>query len=325
LSETLQTHLLKEEEPTRAISNIWQALTELLNGQEIERGDAEYMYELFLKEEKEYSDKKEAGGELIGHSTGIKSFDDAVDGLRNGHLVIVGGYTSAGKTQFVLNIVRHLMKEGVKSSVYSLEMSKVDIFKRMLGLISGFNGSLLLKSQKEEHQEAKRKATDEILKSGLRVHTEKNDLSEILTAMVVERKTQGTEVFVIDYAQLVKAGGTGLYEDMRALAMKLQHFCRTQNVPIILVSQVSNESARAEDSNVIGFKGAGDLAASADVAIELVSADTKEDREYKMNSGEPTLVNMMVKKNRHGRIFTQELEFQPSTGAFNQAVDNFFN
>jgi replicative DNA helicase len=314
-NKLIQQFVEKDGEPIKLISDLWAELTKLTDGQEIERSDMDFIFELFEKERQEYIQKSEDGKTLIGYSTGFKCIDESIDGLRNGHLIIVGGYTSAGKTQFVLNIVKALLAQKVKVSFYSLEMSKVDIFKRMLGILSGHNGSYLIKNKDAE--DIKNKYVEVLKQSGMKVHTEKYDLDEILMNMIIEKQTQGVQAFFIDYAQLVKAGGSGIYEDMRSLAIKLQNFCRTHEVPVVLVSQVSNENAKV-DSDMIGFKGAGDLGASADMAIELKSAEDKGERERRISENKQIKVKIHAKKNRHGKIFNDDIFFQPLSGIFTE-------
>ena len=317
INHLIQKHSEKEiKSPVDTISEIWSELLDLSNGQEFEKTDMSYIIKLFEDEKEEYTKKKAEGRKYIGYETGITSIDENIDGLRDGHLHIYGGYTSAGKTQFCLNVVNSLIKQGVKTSVYSLEMSKVDILKRMLGIITGHNGSLLLKTDEGLLIRKKDEALKVLKDSDLRVHTEKFALDEILTSMIIEKQTQGVKVFILDYAQLVKAGGQGLYEDMRSLAIRLQNFCVTYKIPVILISQVSNESAKGGNSNMIGFKGAGDLGASADLAIELKSAEENDERERKVANNEAVAITIQAKKNRHGKIFNDEIYFQPQTGQF---------
>ena len=326
-TKIIQDHTERDiEDPTKSITSLWGDLEKISNYQSLEEVDIDFIKGLFDKEQKEYEEKQKNGHKLIGLSCGIGSLDDAVDGLRDGHLWIVGGYTSAGKTQFVLNIAKAFIDQKEKVSVYSLEMSKVDIYKRMLGIITGNNGSYLLKNNSEESKQKREEGFKALKESEMRVHTEKYNIDQILTSMIVEKKTKGTKLFILDYAQLIKAGGSSLYDDMRNIAIRLQNFCRTQNVPMILVSQVSNESAKGGNSAMIGFKGAGDLGASADVAIELESGEEREEREEKIDEGKAVKVIMKVKKNRHGRIFQDDLWFQTKTGQFfneDQELKNF--
>lgn len=325
LTETIQVHSEKEiESPHTAISDINADLNKLLDGHEVEDVDFQHIYELYQEAEKEYHNKKE--GELIGYHTGFEKLDEATDGLRNGHLWILGGYTSAGKTQAVLNIAKNLMEQEVPVSIYSLEMSKEDVFKRLLGIITKVPSSLLLKKKDLDSvtQGKKEKAIELMRNSGIRVHTEKNLLNDILMSMTVEYVSGKAKAFIIDYAQLIQIGKESEYDTMRILSTKLQAFCRKNNIPVVLVSQVSNENAKNPNSDIIGFKGSGALAASADVAIELMAEDSGDEKKEKIANGEPIQVKMAVKKNRHGRIINTILNFQTNTGVFSQQpVDNF--
>lgn len=326
--ETLQAFSeIKVEDPNKEIASIWAELTKISEGNEVEQSDFEYIYGEYKKVEQEYIDKAAQGKSIIGYETGFKHLDDATDGLRDGHLQIWGGYTSAGKTFAVLNVAYNLMLQNIPVSIYSLEMSKVDIFKRMLGVITEESSALLLKKPDldEVTKEKKEKAIEMMRKSNLKVHTERFLLDEIMMNMIIEKQTGKAKVFIIDYAQLVTLGEESEYDTMRLLATRLQHFCRKHNVPVILVSQVSNESAKNPENNIIGFKGSGALAASADVAIELMSGEeNREARDEKIADGNPICIKMVVKKNRHGRIFNTELWFQPRTGRFYNEDPSFF-
>ena len=66
----------------------------------------------------------EQGLGLIGLSSGYKWLDEAIDGIRPGHLWVIGGYSSAGKTFFSLNIAKNLVAQNKRVIFFSLEMSK---------------------------------------------------------------------------------------------------------------------------------------------------------------------------------------------------------
>lgn len=278
---------------------------------------------------KEYADKKLEGKKYLGYETGFPSLDDVIDGLRAGHFWIVGAYTSLGKTFWALNVAGNLMKQGVKVSIFSLEMSKVDIFGRLLGILSGVNSNYILKAaMKPEEVEKVDKIKDWLVKkSGLLVHTKADDLDQIMLHMLEENIRKTADVFIIDYGQLISTGDDKQYESMRQVAKKLQRFAQRNKVPIIMLSQVSNEHAKNPEEGIIGFKGAGDLAASADLAIELVSGEKdKERRMEKFASGQPVDIKACIKKNRHGRIAEVNLLFHGRTGKFEEghSVDEEF-
>jgi replicative DNA helicase len=304
-------------DPQKDISELWSSLISIINGHDTELVEVEEVIRLFHEEQELYTQKQLEGKELIGYSTGYKKLDELADGLRSEHLWIVGGYTSAGKTFWSLNIVANLLKQGISVAFYSLEMSKIDVFGRVIGIISGINSRKILKGALNEEEKKKVENAKELVrKSGLRVHSEKNNLQEIMMSMNMEMITDKAQVFVLDYAQLITTTDATEYDTMRRLATELQAFCRKKKVPVILLSQVSNENAKSPESNIIGFKGSGALGASADVAIELVPADDKDTRNQKIANNEPLSVKLCVKKNRHGRIRNIINSFNGSCGQF---------
>jgi len=307
------------QDPQKEISELWNALVSIVNGHDCEQVDIDEVMRLFREEQELFTESKIQGKELIGYSTGYKKLDELADGLRAEHLWIVGGYTSAGKTFWSLNIVANLLKQGIPVAFYSLEMSKIDVFGRIIGIISGVNSRKILKGfLTTDEQKRVDEAKTLVQKSGLRVHSEKNNLQEIIMSMNMEMITKKSEVFVLDYAQLITTTDATEYDTMRRLATELQSFCRKKKVPVILLSQVSNENAKSPESNIIGFKGSGALGASADVAIELIPDDDKQTRAEKIVKGEPISVKLCVKKNRHGKIRNIINKFSGINGVFTE-------
>ena len=83
-------------------------------------------------------------------------------------------------------------------------------------------------------------------------------------------------LIAIDYVQNIHGSGD-LYQDMRAVSMDLDKLKKDLSVTVIALSQVTNESAKM-NSEVIGLKGAGELAAAADIVLWLkrVKGEGKE-------------------------------------------------
>jgi replicative DNA helicase len=294
------------------IGEVMGELTNILTdsgGEKTEIGglidDFELMQEVYKTNTKKY----------LGYETGFKSLDELTDGIRPEHLWAIGGYTSAGKTYFTLNIINNLINQGVKVSFYSLEMSKNDLIGRLLGLQIGHSPNLIMRdigTNKEDLQKAK----DRLKKSGLTIHSEKTELSQMLMSMYSETVSKKADVFIIDYAQNVQVKSENEYNALRIMAVELQAFCRKNKIPVLLLSQVSNEHARSPESGLIGFKGSGAIGASADIALELISAHDKDTRDSLIALNQPLEVKACIKKNRHGRIGTILFNFH--NGIFTQ-------
>lgn len=259
-----------------------------------------------------YKKKFQNGVGLIGLSTGYPKLDEAIDGLRDGHIWILGGYTNAGKSTSALNIVSNLIKENKRVVFYSLEMSANDIISKLLGIMLKVHGGSLLKGK--EHQDLE----DSLLKiidSNLSIHTDKFELQDIIFSMTKE-KLSGADLFVVDFVQNVTLKGSkGEYETTTTTAIDFQRTARKLCTPTILLSQISNDGAKNQIDGVMYFKGSGALGAVADLAIEVKVAEEKNEEFYaKMKNGDDVYITWTIKKNRHGATGSIDMSFNGRTG-----------
>lgn len=309
---------IPEENIETYVGDIQQKLIKVIETSDREDTDIDSTLEEFTAYQDLFEEKKKTGAKLLGLSTGYEKLDAVIDGLRKKHLWVIGGYTSLGKTFSALNILNHLLKQGFRTTFYSLEMSRVDITSRILGINIGIDGNSIVKGYADKDKV--KTAMDLMRKSNIRIHTSKRELSQIILSMYEESLKNKPELVVIDFLQLVTVKGTkSEYEATTEAILAIQAAAQRFDVPIIVLSQVSNDGARAGDQQVMGFKGSGAIAAAADLAIELVSGEEsiKELRE-KMNDGKPVLIKWHIKKNRHGRVGSMTMDFTGKTGVFTE-------
>lgn len=298
------------------ISKIQQNLSRVIAKTSSEHSGIDAILKEFDEYQALYEEKRKQGLDLLGNSTGFSKLDSVIDGLRDGHLWVLGGYTNLGKTYASLNILTHLLQKGHRTVFYSLEMSRVDILARVLGIMTKQNGNEIAKGLVDK------KIVDTALKvvqkSKFSIHSNKTEIGEILLSMYEESLKDKPSLFVVDFLQLVTVSGAkSEYETTTQAILELQQAAKEFNIPIIVLSQVSNESVKGGNEQLMGFKGSGAIAAAADLAIELVSAEENvATLKEKMFKGEPVLINWMIKKNRHGRVGTIEMEFTGKHGIF---------
>lgn len=259
-----------------------------------------------------YKKKFQNGVGLIGLSTGYTKLDESIDGLRDGHIWILGGYTNAGKSTSALNIVSNLIKENKRVVFYSLEMSANDIISKLLGIMLKVHGGSLLKGK--EHQDLEESLL-KIIDSNLSIHTDKFELQDIIFSMTKE-KLSGADLFVVDFVQNVTLKGSkGEYETTTTTAIDFQRTARKLCTPTILLSQISNDGAKNQIDGVMYFKGSGALGAVADLAIEVKVAEEKNEEFYaKMKNGDDVYITWTIKKNRHGATGSIDMSFNGRTG-----------
>jgi replicative DNA helicase len=261
--------------------------------------------------------EKAKKGELIGTSTGYTKLDTIVDGFRPEHLWVVGGYTNMGKTFASLNFAANLIKQGKRVIFYSLEMSKVDIMSRILGILTRDSGLSILKGYARDKSKLE-EAFELLSKSNSVIFTGKTDLSEIQMSMHEQSLKQPVDLFIVDFIQLMSVkGAKSEYESITAAATGLQTTAKKLKSTIMVLSQISNDGARHQDQDVMTFKGSGAIASAADLAIEIVrSGENKQEWLDALRKGDPVPMKWIVRKNRHGSVGYLDMMFRGRFGTF---------
>ena len=282
-----------------------------------ERSHIDSVIAEYREKQEFYKNKFKNGGGIIGVSTGFDKLDAIIDGFRPEHLWVVGGYTNMGKTACSLNFVSHLVKQGKRVVFYSLEMSKTDILSRLLGVMTEQNGITILKNfphDTEKVSESMRMLID----SGMSIYSEKVNLAEIESSMTEEHLKKPVDLFVVDFLQNVQVkNADNEYQQISTAIIEFQQLAKRLKVPIMVLSQISNEGARNTNDSVMSFKGSGTIAAAADIAIELMyGEEDKADRIRKINEGQPVSMKWNIRKNRHGKVGHIDMSFNGRTGVF---------
>ena len=242
---------------------------------------------------------------LLGYSTGYPTLDKFTQGLQEGHMWVIGAYTSRGKTTFTANIVHHLIRQGVKTKFISMEMSEVEIMKKLVGLEKGMNGEKYLRRH-EKDQEAESKILTHV--SFLtRVNNYKTILGKIYTSK--------EKVIVIDYLQRASGGKNDL-DTLQQFCNGIQQVAQKMGKVVIAVSQVNQQSIKEPNPILMGYKGASAIAEALDVGIIITGEDTEEDRQQKIQRREALDMSITVKKNRHGMVGAFPAQFNTYLGKF---------
>lgn len=306
------------------ISNVWAFISDLqrnligsLKHFDDDRGDINQVITKFKELQVYYKERFKSGQEIIGLSTGYKNLDNAIDGLRPEHLWILGGYTNMGKTAASLNLTSSLVKQGKRVVYYSFEMSKVDVLSRLLGIMTDQGGLTIMKGFNHDEKKVA-EALDQVENSDMAIHAFNPNLSEVLASMFEESLKKPVDMFVIDFIQLMTVvGAKSEYETVTTAILELQQAAKRFKTTILVLSQVSNDGARNNESPVMSFKGSGAIASAADLAIEIKSGEESiSDLKRKLNNSEPVLMKWDVRKNRHGKVGCMDMIFTGRTGVF---------
>lgn len=207
-----------------------------------------------------------------------------------GHMWVVGGYTSVGKSFFLNDLVCRLYRAGNPGvAIFSTEMSSGQYALRMLANRTTYS-TWVIEERKLVHKaqlQALKEAWDHFNTRNLYLYDDLYSFKKIEQTIEAIKHRSGLDVIAIDYIQNLQGKGS-VYERMSALSPAIQAMSKRLEVCSIVLSQVSNEAAK-EDLSIIGYKGAGEIAAAADLGVWLQREEKEKEN-----------VRFMIRKNRHG-------------------------
>ncbi len=233
--------------------------------------------------------------ERIGLKTGFRFIDSTIYGLVEGWLYVIGAYTSVGKTALLIQLVINCLKYNRKAKIviFSTEMSDQQIVLRLLACLTSIPSLKIFHGRLPKSDAELISDTDQDLKK-----SEIYIFDSVYTFDgILDLASQiNPDLVFVDYLQNMMADGN-IFERMSRIPIQLQDLAKRLDTAVVALSQVSNEAAKGE-SRIMGYKGAGEIAAACDFGVWL-----ERDRDNKR------LVNCFVRKNRHGMTCKTTLEF----------------
>lgn len=260
---------------------------------------------------------QDSGRKYLGYETGMEDLDKLIEGIQDGHFGLVSGYTSAGKTAFALNIMASYIKQGRKVVMFSLEMSAAQLMARLISILSGVPIWVVSKGKWDKAQKDKVTEATKLLKDSGGMIYDDASWKNIQMSMLKESADKNTSLFILDYLQLIQTNHKSDYAGLSMVAKALQKNLKKFKIPMVALSQISNEQAKDDNPMFISTKGAGDLAASADWVVRLKNKESDLDviNDLKKNNI-PLPIQCYVQKNRHGSTGMINLFFKTYTNKF---------
>ena len=201
--------------------------------------------------------------------TGINSLDDLIDGgfLRK-ELIVLGGHSGGGKSYLAGTIFWNAVKQGLKSSYFSLEISNEMVVSRLIGAIANIKPIRVMTGildYLEIETKAEAKAELSAYDQFMYFYDDVYQLDKIYK----EIKDNQYEFVVIDFIQNVMAPGADEYSRLSSVALQLQKIAKELNCCILILSQLSNQVAREKTDTVLEFKGSGSIATVCDIGLVI--------------------------------------------------------
>jgi len=250
---------------------------------------------------------------ITGVPTGFDDLDRKTRGLQPGDLVIVAARPSMGKTSLVLNICQHVATHGGIAGFFSLEMSKEQLFMRMLASEAKIDTYRLLSGQIGQREYGQITHALETL-GDAQLFIDDTAGIGVLEMRAKARRLQaehGLSLLAIDYVQLMT--GRGRFEnrtlELASISRSLKGLAKELSVPIVLLSQLSRAPEARSDKRpqLSDLRESGALEQDADVVVLIFREEM-----YKLGD-EPSdndgVAELILAKQRNGPTGTIKLAF----------------
>ena len=262
----------------------------------------------------------EQGREVTGLATRYTEFDKMTSGLQDSELIIIAARPSMGKTAWAINIAQNAaVQDGKVVAVFSLEMSKESLLRRMLAS-EALVGSRKLQtgSMLREDRGKLMKALERLMDAKLFIDdTPGITLPEMRAKARRLKQQQGQlDLIVIDYLQLMtgtntsgKRGFENRTQEVSSISRGLKALAKEMRVPVLALSQLSRGSEqRAGDKKPLlsDLRESGSIEQDADV-VAFIHREEYYDRDNEDVKGQAEII---VAKQRNGPTGSIKLAFR---------------
>lgn len=202
-----------------------------------------------------------------------------------GHLIVLTGYTSAGKSQVLSQVAASTA--GVNEAptlMISVEDSKMEKKMSIIGVISGLHKKNMLLGL-PGHDDVIEQTENQINQWPLTIYDNVYTIAEIEDKI----KEHKPKIVIIDYIQNLRLMGGNIYERISSATPTLFQMASKYGVTLFVVSQIDNQSAKEENESFMASKGAGELVAAAHSVIHLKKGRVE---------GKYDKVEIYIKKNK---------------------------
>ena len=190
--------------------------------------------------------------DVTGLHTGYEVLDSYTCGWQSTDLNIIAGRPGMGKTTFALCLARFLAEEcQIPIAYFSLEMSSVQLVKRLISGISEVEGKKIKNGQ---YDQAELKRIDQGIgrlwdKPFYLDETPGLSIYELRTKVRMLVKEHGVKVVFIDYLQLMSASTTRYstrQDEVSLISRSLKALAKETGITILALSQM-NRSVEARE------------------------------------------------------------------------------
>lgn len=257
-------------------------------------------------------------GTVTGIATGFYDLDYKMAGLQPSDLILVAARPSMGKTAFVLNIAEYVaVKSNITTAIFSLEMSKEQLVKRILAMNSRVDSQAIRSGELQDDDWIRLvESANAIGSSNLIIDdTPGISIGELRSKCRKFKLEKNLGLIIIDYLQLMSGGKKveSRQQEISDISRSLKALAREINAPVIALSQLSRAVEQRPDKRPMlsDLRESGAIEQDADVVMFIYRDDY-----YNKDSEEAGISEIIIGKQRNGPTGTVKLGWQSQLTKF---------
>ncbi len=262
------------------------------------------------------NDRKRAT-DLLGLTTGVEQLNKVTRGIQAGEIWIVGSASGAGKTSLLIQAAVANCSVGVPVQLFSLEMTKEQLIRRMLAAVSGvpFYRVRDPRWASDLEMEDIARAAERIATWPLHIDDAAGlTVSKIVAKSRLARRRHGIRLIGVDYVQIVNATGKDERLRVATISRALTALAKEEHLAVVALSQLSraDRSSPNRRPRMSDLRESSQLENDAHVVV-LLHREVEEEFGKLSTSGE-----VIIAKQRSGETGAFPVTFDKRSLTFRE-------
>lgn len=233
----------------------------------------------------------------------LMDLNRSLGGLARGELLLIGGFTSQGKSSLCIQMAMDFAEQGKKVLFCSSEMSEFETARRVLGNYCDLVISDLRKGRIERDIVELREVVDTLKSWKVALHI----ISNVEQVRKAALKYQ-PDIIIVDHLHNLRGSGRNPYERTTNNIKTLKEISMVENVAMIVASQLHRpQDEKLRPPRISDLRESGAVEETANSIILLYWKNQRENGKISKQE----VMEVRLVKNRDGKIGKLSILFEP--------------
>jgi replicative DNA helicase len=252
-------------------------------------------------------DRFRNGSRIQGFESGFTNVDRTINGWKRGHLIIIAGRPSMGKSTYALQLASHLsIRKKLNGLFFSLEMSQNELTEKMIACVGKINLECLQRPQEvteEGFWPSVQNAAGQIKDSPIAiVESPGIHINQVKSYARKAHRRHKLDWIMVDHAHIMGGDGHNREQEISGITKGFKQLAVELQIPVFLLAQLNRDLEKRKFADraprLSDLRDSGGMEQDADIVQFIFRPDYYNDNPHKSNDG---LIQVETAKHRNGR------------------------